>query len=91
MKVGDLVKCRELIRQWSSDYSEYREEVGIVMGIYSLSDEGTLMERINLRVMPDVKHFATGADAIIDVRLPDGSVDTFDVEDCEVISESSTE
>ena len=88
MKVGDLVKCREEVRQWSADYTEYREAVGIVIGIYTM-DEDSLIDRINLRVLPNI--FMSDAEAIVDVRLPDGTIDTFDIEHCEVISKSPDE
>ena len=88
MKVGDLVKCKEEIRQWSASYTEYREAVGIVIGIYSL-DKESFLERINLRALPTP--MPKEAEAIVDIRLPDGSIDTYDIESCEVISESPTE
>ena len=88
MKVGDLVKCREEIRQWTADYTEYREAIGIVIGIYRLDDD-SFLAKINLRVlsMPMVAN----AEAIVDIRLPDGNIDTYDIESCRVISKSPTE
>lgn len=88
MKVGDLIKCREEVRKWSSTYSEYREAVGIVMGIYFLNDD-SFSNKINLKVLTGA--LSSEAEAIVDVRLPDGTIDTFDIKHCEILSRSKDE
>ena len=67
MKVGDLVYYKECVREWTAEYTEWYEGVGIIVSIFGWDG------------------YKPQLHAIVDVLTGRGFIETFDIEDVEVI------